>query len=180
MNPGNIQGAPHLPHVLGFAGHRSVKNPGHLRKVIVDEIHAHLRIHGDQAICYSSAAAGADLVFLDAAATLGCTSWVILPFPASRFAEDFESPAEWEKARAFMQSADWHGTLTPDPAEPPAENEYQFAARRILRVAGQMLFYWDGQPARGPGGTAETIDDAIRENIPARIINADTLAITTT
>jgi len=177
MNPEKIHGSPHFPHVLGFAGHRTVKNTDLLREAILREIRAHKQIHGANSICYSSAAAGADLVFLDAAKSLGCKIWVILPFPADRFARDFESSAEWDTASALMQCAAWHGTLTPDPGEVPAENEYQFAARRILRLAGHMLFYWDGRPARGPGGTAETIDDSKRENIPFRIIDARTMEI---
>lgn len=39
------------------------------------------------------------------------------------------------------------------------------------------FFLGDGQPARGPGGTAETIEDARRIKIPARIIHAGTMEI---
>ncbi len=177
MNPAEIHGAPHLPQVLGFAGHRTVKHPERLREIILEEIRAHQEIHGCDAVCCSSAAAGADLIFLDAAGLLGCTTWVILPFPEDRFAEDFESPADWERAKSHIHAVAWHGTLKPEPGEALAENAYQFTARRMLRIAGRMLFFWDGQPARGPGGTAETIEDAKRANIPSRIIDADRMEI---
>jgi len=177
MNPAVLKNPAHLPNVLGFAGHRMVEDPLRLREIIDGEIAAHVREHGGHAICYSSAAAGSDLVFLESAAAQGCEYWVVLPFPADQFARDFDSSAEWDRARRLIERAAWHGVLAPDPGEPPADNEYQFAARHILRLAGRMLFYWDGQPARGPGGTAETVDDALHENIPARVIDAGTLAL---
>jgi hypothetical protein len=177
MTPLDLTGNSHLPHVLGFAGHRRVADAAGLRAVFDSEIAAHRQAHGENAVCYSSAAAGADLVFLESAVAQGCALWIILPFPAGRFKEDFESPAEWDRSRALMAQAAWCGVLDPTPGEAPAENAYQFAARRILRLAGRMLFFWDREPARGPGGTAETVDDTLRENIPCRVIDARTLAV---
>lgn len=177
MNPAELTNQSHLPHVLGFAGHRTVNDPDRLGEILHREIAAHVDAFGEKSVCYSSAAAGADLLFQEAAAALGCIRWILLPFPAARFAEDFDSPAEWRRAESLMHTAAWHGVLAPAPGEPPADNAYQFTARRILHLAGRMVFFWDGQPPRGPGGTAETIDDARREKIPARIIDAHTLAV---
>ncbi len=177
MNSAELANATHLPNVLGFAGHRTVAKPERLREIIHREIQAHAHAHAGKSICFSSAAAGADLIFLEAAAAIGCTTWILLPFPESRFAQDFDSPAEWQRASGLIHRAAWSGTLDPDPGDPPAENSYQFTARRILRLAGRMLFFWDGEPPRGPGGTAETIEDARRERIPFRIIDAHTLEI---
>jgi hypothetical protein len=177
MIPPDLTKERHLPRVLGFAGHRKVADPERLREIIDAEIAAHLRTFGKNAVCYSSAAAGADLVFLESAASLGCPFWVILPFPAGRFAKDFDSPTEWERALALMGQAAWCGVLDPAPDEAPAENAYQFAARRMLQLSGRMLFFWDGEPARGPGGTAETVEDARREKIPSRVIDAHTLTV---
>lgn len=46
------------------------------------------------------------------------------------------------------------------------------ASREILDVADAMIFVWDGKPARGIGGTGETVADARDRCVPHRIIDA--------
>jgi hypothetical protein len=65
--------------------------------------------------------------------------------------------------------------VAPGGEEAPAA--YHVVAREILGIADRMLFAWDGQPPRGLGGTGETVAEAARWNIPARIIDARTLEV---
>jgi hypothetical protein len=44
------------------------------------------------------------------------------------------------------------------------------ASLRMLADTDQLLAVWDGQPARGHGGTADVVDAARRQGIPVTVI----------
>ena len=122
----------------------------------------------------SSAAAGADLIFLEACRELGMAYSVVLPFPEERFREDFDDAAEWQRAVDLMKSA---SSIELAPGNEVAPEAYHLAAREILDVSDALLFLWDQQPARGIGGTAESVTEARERGMPVRIIDAGNLAI---
>ena len=72
--------------LLGFAGHRAVPDPQGLRECILGELTDMKALLGDRITAISSAAAGADLIFLGACASLRIPAIVILPCPDGRFA----------------------------------------------------------------------------------------------
>lgn len=157
--------------LVGFAGHRKVGDPAIAKAVIARELEnlsASLngRIHG-----VSGAAAGADLLFLDACEEAGIPTIVLLPFPRERFQQDFQNPAEWQRALHHMDRALWC-EVTPGNEEAPAA--YHVTGREILEVSDRLILLWDGQPPRGLGGTGETAAEAAKWNIPTRVIDATT------
>ena len=158
--------------LVGFAGHRRVTDPAALKAVIRKELEGFDADLDGEVMGICSAAAGADLLFLEACAELGMRTVVILPFGPERFRRDFDDPAEWERSRRMVEAALW-SEVAPGNEEAPAA--YHLVARRLLEVADRMLFVWDGQPPRGLGGTGETVADAAHWETPSRIIAADTL-----
>jgi len=158
--------------LIGFAGHRSVPDRAALKAVLRREMDGFVAGFNGEVIGVSSAAAGADLLFLEVCAEAGIRSVVILPFDRKRFQDDFDDPEEWRRACGRMDAALWC-EIAEGNEEPPAA--YHVVARQVLEVADRMLFVWDGQPARGLGGTAETVLEAAEWKIPSRIINAATL-----
>lgn len=158
--------------LVGFAGHRQVEDPAKLKSVIRRELEDFAACLNGEVIGISSAAAGADLLFLEACAEAGMKTIVILPFGGERFQEDFDDLVEWERSQALTKAAVW-SEVAPGNEEAPAA--YHVVARLVLEVADRMLFAWDGKPARGLGGTGETVDEAAQWGIPSRIIAADSL-----
>jgi len=157
---------------VGFAGHRSLVDPAAAKAAISRELEAIRATVDGELVGISSAAAGADLLFLDACQEAGLKTVVLLPFTKERFAEDFEDPEEWRHACRCMDSA-WWCEVSPGGEDAPAA--YHVVARESLEVADRMLFLWDGQTARGLGGTEETIREAVERKIPSRVIDANTL-----
>ena len=157
--------------LVGFAGHRKVGDPARAKAVIRRELEALAATVNGEVIGVSSAAAGADLLFLEACAECGWRTVVVLPFAKARFEEDFADPAEWERARRLMEAA-WWCEVAPGDEEAPAA--YHLVSREILDVADRMLFLWDGEAPRGIGGTGETVAEAIGRKMPSRIIDAAT------
>lgn len=159
---------------IGFAGHRQVDDAAALKAVIrkeLDDFSANL--NGD-VVGLASAAAGADLLFLEACEEAGLRTVIILPFTEERFSEDFDDPAEWLKAKARIAAATWCEVA---PGNEVAPEAYHVVAREVLEVADRMLFAWNGLPARGRGGTAETVVDAEKWGMPSRIIDTATLDV---
>ncbi|MEO5915173.1 MAG: hypothetical protein ABIS50_13135 [Luteolibacter sp.] len=157
---------------VGFAGHRGVPDRAAAKAVISRELKTICGTVSGELVGISSAAAGADLLFLDACREAGLKTVVLLPFPKERFQEDFGDPADWEHACRCMDDA-WWCEVSPGGEGAPAA--YHVVARESLEVADRMLFLWDGQPARGIGGTGETVREAKEREIPSRIIDANTL-----
>lgn len=158
--------------LVGFAGHRKVPDRAALKAVLRREMDDFVAGFNGEVIGVSSAAAGADLLFMEVCAEAGIKSVVILPFDRKRFQEDFDDPEEWRRACELMDAALWC-EIAEGNEEPPAA--YHVVARQVLEVSDRMLFVWDGAPARGLGGTAETVLEAAEWKVPSRIIDAATL-----
>lgn len=79
---------------VGFAGHRAVPDRAAAKMAILRELELILSgLHGEFAGS-ASAAAGADLLFLDASRELGMKTIILLPFSIGQAIADFE--AHWE------------------------------------------------------------------------------------
>lgn len=158
--------------IIGFAGHRAVADPVALKAAIVAVLREFQAGIEGELSGRASAAAGADLLFLEACRELGLGYSVVLPFGEERFREDFDDPAEWARAKALMDSA---ANVEIAPGNEVAPEAYHLAAREILDVCDAMLFAWDGKPARGIGGTAESVAEARERALPLRVIDAASL-----
>lgn len=158
--------------LLGFAGHRAVPDAEGLRTSLLTELAAMKEMLGDRMTTITSAAAGADLIFLRACVTLRIPAIVILPFPEERFAVDFSDPEEWKMARDLAEVA-LAKYIAPGDHEAPAA--YHEVSRHLLDWADAFIFAWDGEDARGAGGTGETVSEARHLGIPSRVIDVESL-----
>lgn len=157
---------------IGFAGHRAVPDPVAAKAAIRRELDLIITTVKGEPVGIASAAAGADLLFLDACQEAGLRTVVVLPFSKERFAADFEDPAEWQHACRCMDAAWW---LEVSPGGEDAPAAYHVTAREVLEISDRMLFLWNGQPARGLGGTGESVKEARDRGIASRVIDAATL-----
>lgn len=155
--------------ILGFAGHRTLTDPQAVGESIRQSIRDFRKQIDGELIGRASAAAGADLLFLEACRDAGLPYSVVLPFNEDRFREDFESETEWSRAKALIDGA---ACVEIAPGHEGAPEAYHLASREILDVADAMIFVWDGEPARGIGGTGESVADARDRGLPHRIIDA--------
>lgn len=164
----------HRIWLVGFAGHRRLENPAAAKAVIRKELEDLAATVNGEVIGVASAAAGADLLFLEACGEAGLRTIVLLPFDRERFRQDFDDPAEWQRACGLMDAALWCEVA---PGNEQAPEAYHVVAREMLEVSDRLIFLWDGEKARGLGGTAETVFEAGEWNIPARVIDANSLEV---
>ncbi len=161
------------PKLLGFAGHRRVPDAEGLRAAIRREVIAMKELLGNRMIAITGAAAGADLIFLKTCVELRIPAIVILPFPEEKFAADFEDAEEWAMALRLSGVA-LAKYVAPGGQEAP--EAYQVVSRLLLEWADAFLFAWNGEPPKGAGGTGETVGETQALGIPARVIDAYSLA----
>ena len=124
-------------------------------------------------IALSSAAAGADLLFVHAALDLGLGWEASLPLPVIDFERDF-LPEEWTEVKALLSRAE-HLEVAVEPGS--RDEAYLTGGFEIVNRCDVLLVVWDGQPARGYGGTADVVGYARAMGRPILIVNPDTKAV---
>jgi tetratricopeptide (TPR) repeat protein/class 3 adenylate cyclase len=167
-----------LPVVIVFSGHladppdsplRERRFPAELESAVTSEIRQALT-RSESIIGFSSAAAGADILFLEQMKSLGQTYHVLLSGPRAQFKErsvDYAGATWGERFQQVLASAK---TVDEASSHHPADNSVAdwFATRllscRALMQAQQLnldliaLAVWNGKPGLGRGGTASFVD----------------------
>lgn len=159
---------------VGFTGHRILEDPPTVKQSIASLLSS-LQSEHEQISIVTSAALGADTLFLEAASKLEIPAHVILPFPRERFRLDFsDTPDGWEEVSPLLDQAS-KLDVVPDCATP--EEAYMKTGIEIVENANVLLAVWDRLPARGMGGTAEVVEYAIQQGKDVYIVDPITGAI---
>jgi hypothetical protein len=155
--------------VIGFTGHRHLKNPTAVGEIIRSELER-LRSESDGKIAgYSSVAIGADTLFAEACLASDVPWRAILPFALADFRDDFTDD-EWSHATNLLGHA---VSVEISESQEDRTAAYLSCGLRTVDGADLILAVWDGNPARGIGGTAEIVEYARTKNKPLILIHPD-------
>ncbi len=167
-----VTNASQLPlfHVVGFSGHRQLEDEAGAAAAMRTALEMLQREAPGEWIALSSIAIGSDQVFVAQAQALGLSWHAILPLPRAEFEKDF-SPVEWAAVEATLTRAEHVRVITENGAR---EDAYLDCGMETVNGADVLLAVWDGQPARGKGGTADVIEYAKSIGKPVMIIDAAT------
>jgi hypothetical protein len=155
--------------VVGFCGHRHLVNVTAIDHAI-GTVLTRLEQRHPLLVGISSAAFGADLLFAEQMQRRGHPLQLVLPFPPERFRQDFtEQPDDWSRAERTIARA-----IAVDLAAPAATSgdAYLEAGVRTIERADIVIAVWDGEPARGVGGTGDVVAYARSIGRPLVIIDA--------
>jgi len=108
----------------------------------------------------SPLAAGADRVVAEEALKLGFKLHCPLPFSRGEYANDLPPP-DFE----LLSRAD--AVLELDGKRARADEAYEAMGHTVLRQSDLLLAIWDGEKARGLGGTGQMVQEAFKLEIPA-------------
>ena len=162
-----------LFHVVGFTGHRQLADPAGVAAAIRIQLESLGKEAPGQWIALSSVAAGADLLFVRQARELGLGWEALLPLPAVDFQRDFR-PEEWAEVKPLLDRAE-HLEVAAEPGS--REEAYLSGGFEIVNKCDLLLAVWDGQPARGKGGTADIVAYARAMGRPVIILNPESKAV---
>lgn len=120
----------------------------------------------------SALAEGADRVVARAAICRGDSLEVVLPLPAEEYLTDFEPGTSRSEFHSLLGQA---AAVTELPAPGGRDEAYERAGRAVVDRSDVLLALWDGQAARGRGGTAQIVSYARRHGVPVLQIAAERL-----
>ena len=135
--------------VIGATGHQHIPNDA--ASDVAAGIRAVLRRHQGDVVGVCSLAAGADQLFAQAVLAAGGALHVIVP--CKRYEETFR-PVDRGRYARLLDAADRVETLD-HPV--PSEEAFLDAGHRVTDLCEVLVAVWDGQPARGKGGTADVV-----------------------
>jgi hypothetical protein len=121
----------------------------------------------------SPVAEGSDRIVATAALNLGYKLHCVLPFARNLFEEDFESEESKEEFHLLLEKAEEVLELPNHPTSSETRNAgYSAAGRKVTTESDILLAIWDGQAARGEGGTGQMVQEALELSRAVVWINA--------
>lgn len=146
---------------VGFTGHRRLADPRLVADAIQKVFDDLSATHGLLA-AVSSAASGADTLFVEEVARRKLPYFLIFPFDRERFRGDF-SQAEWDRVAAHFP-----GALSIDEVRDVDSPQEGYLEGGILTVdrCDVLLAVWDGEEAAGKGGTGDIVKYARALDLP--------------
>jgi hypothetical protein len=144
---------------VGVTGHRSL--PDRTRQLVESSVYDRLGgLTSEPLVGISCLADGADQLFAEAVLGLGGELEVVLP--AAGCYRDGRAALDRFVARAAAVE-----TL----GFPESTNEaYMAAGRRVVDRSDVLVAVWDGNPARGFGGTGDVVAYAHERGVPVEVV----------
>jgi len=159
-----------LFHVVGFSGHRQLTNPAAVAGALTAALEGLRRDARGEWVALSSVATGGDQLFVAQARALGLSWHAILPLPKAEFTKDF-SPDEWATVEGTLSKAEHIRVITENGSR---EDAYLDCGMETVNGCDVLVAVWDGDPARGKGGTADVVEYARSLGTPLIIIDPET------
>ena len=139
--------------VVGITGHQNI--PASALDFINAEIDRALQPFKSDLIGVSSLAEGSDQLFARAVLRLGGRLHVVIP--CSKYEDAFKDDLLIKNYHKLLSSAEEVETLD---YPIPSEKAFLDAGRRIVEISKILIAVWDGQEAKGKGGTADIVNYA--------------------
>jgi hypothetical protein len=148
---------------IGITGHQRLDDPS-AWPWVAEAIGRELDAASPPLIAVTSLAIGADQLLARLVLERGGGVHAILPFP------DIDrsfSPEDLAIYRELISKAKVE-VLQPGGSD---EDAYLAAGRRVVDLSALMLAVWNGQPAKGKGGTADVVKYARSRGVPLVLID---------
>ena len=156
---------------IGVSGHRVLAEPGLIEAGLARVIGRLAAAYPGEWTAVCSLAEGADrLVTWRLLARGGSRLVAVLPLRRMDYEGDFAGAASLREFRDLLGRAAEVVEVAPQPGRDEA---YEAAGRAVLDRSDVLIAVWDGQEARGPGGTGGVVAEARRRGLPVAWIRAE-------
>jgi hypothetical protein len=147
---------------IAVSGHRGL--PPETARLVDQAVRDVLSEYAPEITGLSCLADGADQIFARAVLDMGGQLEVVIP--AEQYRDGLPADA-WEEYDALLGRAVRVHRL---PFVESTSEAHMEASRRMFDQADELVAVWDGQPARGYGGTADVVAESKERGITVRII----------
>jgi hypothetical protein len=182
---------PRMALRVGVTGHRKLDASEELRARVREGLRM-LQVAAEQVLrdsgmsyaetppmfrAVSPLAEGADRLFATEAIALGFQLDCPLPFSQTEYEKDFPTVESVKEFRDLLSHAE-ERVLELDGPTQDAERSaaYESVGRVVLDQCDLLMAIWDGEPAKGAGGTGQIVERARRRGMPILWINPKTVA----
>ena len=155
---------------VGVTGHRTLPDPKTTADRLAAGLHNLRRLGAANAEppasleILSALAEGADRLVAGVALSQPDTTLVaVLPLPQDDYVQDFPSIDSRREFEVLLARARLVETV---PRAPTREAAYELAGHWIVEHSDILVALWDGEPARGQGGTADIVAFAVERARP--------------
>lgn len=151
---------------LAITGHRGL--PKDTELLVAQALRVEINRHvNENLVGVSAIADGADSLF--ATAVLDAGGSLVVVVPAKRYRDGL--PGEHHSTYDALLSRASR-VITLDHIESNSD-AHMDASQRMLDESDHVIAVWDGQPARGYGGTADVVDAARGRGLPVTVLWPD-------
>ncbi|GAA1294305.1 hypothetical protein [Saccharothrix xinjiangensis] len=151
---------------LAVTGHRGLSS--HTEQLVDAALRDFVNARAeDDLVGLSCLADGADTLF--ARAVLDADGSLVVIVPARKYREQLPETHHAAYDHLMSSATD---VIELDHVESDS-SAHMDASLRMLHEADELVAVWDGQPARGYGGTADVVNAARRTGIPVTVIWPD-------
>jgi hypothetical protein len=162
-----------LFHVVGFSGHRQLAQSAAIASAVRGVLQSLQKESPGEWLALSSVAIGGDMLFAAEALRLNLAWHAILPLPPAEFRADFTAE-DWKRVEGLLPESEQVRVISENGSR---EDAYLDCGMETVNGCDVLLAVWDGEPARGKGGTADVILYARELEKPLIIIDATTLEV---
>lgn len=157
---------------IGVTGHLSLGNTSMIEKSLYQVLSTISKRRPNELTCfYSPLSPGADLLSARIALDCSIPLFVIIPFTQDKYLQSF-SIKDRELFLQFVQRAEGIINLSKEKQD----NTYQMLGDYLVENMDYLIAFWDGQEARGPGGTGEVVNNFRQSHKPLAWIRAENKA----
>jgi len=157
-------------HVVGFTGHRRVADQEQVKTKIEAALNSLTKDSEVEWMGVSSVAEGSDMIFAHEVLTKGWEWNALLPLPPIDFKADFDE-SKWREVEALMAEA---AEVRVVAQEGNRDEAYLDCGIETVNACDVLIAIWDGEPARGRGGTADIVTFARELKRPLIVIDPNT------
>jgi hypothetical protein len=147
---------------IAISGHRRL--PGLTADLVETAIRGTLAEAAPSVTGISCLADGADQIFARAVTDLGGGLEAVIP--ADQYRDGLPADSHPEYDRLLAKAA----AVRRLPFAEPTSESYMAASKLMIDAADELIAVWDGQPARGYGGTADVVAYAREHGKPVHVI----------
>jgi hypothetical protein len=164
-----------IPHIkIGITGHQRLSEPlawAWVESAIRQELE-NRKPSTTQLIGVSSLAIGADQLFARCVLETGGSLIAVIPFPD--YIRTFETQENKECYESLKKCASEVIIL---PHDSDDQSAYLAAGKLVVETSDLLFAIWDGQPAKGKGGTGDAVEFALKNNKSVVHINPDSKTV---
>lgn len=156
--------------LIAVSGHRVLQDEAGVMRGISEALGQILQCWDAEKLCIlTSLADGADRLAVRAAGAAGPSrSIAVLPMDAEAYRRDFSQNSMKEFIK-LMEEADSVEVLNDTHSR---EEAYYQAGAALVEACDVLLAVWDGEEARGRGGTGDIVQLARQQNRPVAWVHA--------